>query len=92
VDEACNPWRRWRRVQKLLGQFWARWRKEFLPYLNTRGKWYHPRRNMKEGDVVLLMDPGDPGKDGLIRVVKVKVGKSICERPVHRLCPLESDD
>jgi hypothetical protein len=33
-----------------------------------------------------------PGKDGLIRVVKVKVGESIYERPVHRLCPLESDD
>jgi hypothetical protein len=61
---------------------------------------------MKEGDVVLLMDPkvrrGEwplgritevhPGKDGLIRVVKVKVGESIYERPVHRLCPLESDD
>jgi hypothetical protein len=61
---------------------------------------------MKEGDVVLLMDPkvrrGEwplgritevhPGKDGLIRVAKVKVGESIYERPVHRLCPLESDD
>ena len=57
VDEACNPRKWWRRIQQLLGQFWARWRKEFLPNLNTRGKWYHPRRNMKEGDVVLFMDP-----------------------------------
>ena len=61
---------------------------------------------MKEGDVVLLTDPkvrhGEwplgritevhPGKDRLIRVVKVKVGESIYEHPVHRLCPLESDD
>ena len=90
VNEARNPRKRWRRVQQLLGQFWARWRKEFLPNLNTRGMWYQPRRNMKEGDVVLLMDPkvrrgewplgrireDHPGKDGLIRVVKVKVGES----------------
>ena len=27
VDEACNPRKRWRRVQQLLGQFWACWRK-----------------------------------------------------------------
>ena len=27
LDEACNPRKRWRRVQQLLGQFWARWRK-----------------------------------------------------------------
>jgi hypothetical protein len=60
---------------------------------------------MKEVDVVLLMDPkGRRGEwplgritevhpgNGLIRVVKVKVGESIYERPVHRLCPLESDD
>ena len=30
-----------------------------------------------------------PGADGLVRVVKVKVGKTIYKRPVHRLCPLE---
>ena len=105
VQEARNPRKRWRRVQQLLCQIWARWRKEFLPTLNKRGKWHRPQRNMKEGDVVLLIDPkarrGEwplgritqvhPGKDGLVRVVKVKVGKSIYERPVHRLCPLEID-
>jgi hypothetical protein len=61
---------------------------------------------MKEEDVVLHMDPkvrcgewplgriteDHQGKDGLIRVVKVKVGESIYERPVHRLCSPESDE
>ena len=100
VEETQNPQKRWRRVQQLLGQFWACWRKEFLPNLNKRGKW------QEEGDVVLLMEPkarrGEwplgritevhPGKDGLVHVVKVKVGKSVYERPVHRLCPLEYVD
>ena len=37
-DEAKNPTKRWRRVQQLLAQFWQRWRREFLPSLNARGK------------------------------------------------------
>ena len=30
-EEVYNPVRRWHRVQQLLGLFWMRWRKEFLP-------------------------------------------------------------
>ena len=36
VEENQNPRKRWCRVRQLLGQFWARWRKEFLPNLNKR--------------------------------------------------------
>ena len=90
-------------MQQLISQFWKRWRKEFLPSLNVRSKWFHLQRNLKVGDVVLVVDPnakrGDwplgrvaqvyPAKDGLVRVVEVKVGKSFYKRPIHRLCPLE---
>ena len=43
-------------VQQLIGQFWKRWRREFLPTLNVRRKWSHPRHNLKEGDVVLIAE------------------------------------
>ena len=90
-------------MQQLLGQFWKRWRKEFLPSLNVRKKWFHPRHNLKEGDVVLIVEPNAsrrewplgrvieayPGDDGLVRVVKVKVKNKEYLRPVHHLCPLE---
>jgi hypothetical protein len=105
VEEYVKPAKRWRRVQQLISQFWKRWIKEFLPSLNIRNKWFHQKRNLKVGDVVLVVEAnakrGDwplgritevrPGADGLVRVVKVKVGKTIYKRPVHRLCPLEID-
>ena len=85
-EEVYNPVRRWHRVQQLLGLFWKRWRKEFLPTLNVRKKWFHPHHNLKSGDVVLVAEPkasrGDwplgrileayPGSDGLVRTVKLK--------------------
>lgn len=102
-EEVFNPKKRWHRVQQLLGQFWKRWRKEFLPSLNVRKKWFHPRHNLKEGDVVLIVEPNAnrgewplgrvmeayPGDDGLVRVVRVKAKNKEYVRPVHRLCPLE---
>lgn len=102
-EEIFDPRKRWHRVQQLLSQFWKRWRREFLPSLNTRKKWFHPKHNLKEGDVVMLIEPdtrrgewplgrvieGIPGPDGLVRVVKVKTGNKEYLRPVHRLCPLE---
>ena len=34
-EQTYNPRKRWHRVQQLLGQFWKRWRKEFLPSLKV---------------------------------------------------------
>ena len=101
--QVYNPRKRWHRVQQLLGQFWKRWRKEFLPSLNTRNKLFHPRHNLKEGDVVLIAGSNAkrgewplgrvveayPGEDGLVRAVRVKAKNKEYLRPVHHLCPLE---
>ena len=102
-SEAYNPTKRWHRVQQLLRQFWKRWRRELLPCLNVRRKWFHPRHNLKRGDIVLIAEPNDdrgewplgrvtetyPGDDGLVRVAKVRSKNKEYTRPVHRLCPLE---
>lgn len=48
--------KRWRKVQYLADMFWTRWRKEFLPLLQTRQKWLIEKRSLKEGDLVLVMD------------------------------------
>ena len=102
-EEVYCPTKRWHRVQQLLKLFWKRWRKEFLPSLNIRGKWFHPKHNLKPGDVVLIAEPkanrGEwplgrileayPGSDGLVRVVSVKSKGKEYLRPIHRLCPLE---
>ena len=99
-NEAFNPRKRWQRIQQLISQFWKRWRKESLPSLNVRGKWFNPKRELTAGDVVLLVEPNAKwplgrvvetyrGDDDLIRVVKIRVGDTEYVQPVHRLCPLE---
>ncbi len=55
-DEVYNLRDRWHRVQQLLQLFWKRWRKEFLPCINVTKKWFHPRHNLKSGDVVLIAE------------------------------------
>ena len=102
-EEIFNPRKRWHRVQQLLGQFWKRWRREFLPSLNIRKKWFHPNHNLKKDDVVVVVDKeakraecplgrvveAFPGVDGLVRVVKIKTKDGEYVRPIHCLCPLE---
>lgn len=46
----------WKRVQALASMFWARWKKEYLPLLQSRRKWTESRRDIAEGDVVLIKD------------------------------------
>lgn len=55
--------RRWRRVQYLADQFWLRWRREYLQTLQPRKKWSHLRRNLVEGDVVLVKEEGEYRND-----------------------------
>jgi len=46
--------KRWHRVQYMENQFWLRWQKEYCNLLQKRQKWNSIKRNMKEGDAVLL--------------------------------------
>ena len=79
--------KRWRRVQFLANQFWLRWQKEYCDLLRSRQKWSETKRNIKEGDIVLVQDQNVarnqwpiarvtatyPSKDGLVRKVKIVV-------------------
>ena len=75
-----------------------------LPNLNRRSKWTEVQPDMKEGDIVLVVDPATPrgcwplarvervhpGRDGHVRVADIRVGSRQCTRPITRLCPLET--
>ena len=101
-----NPRKRWRRVQQLVHHFWQRWIREWLPLLSARKKWRRSHREVSVGDVMLLLSPNTPrgnwplvrvlevfpGKDGHVRVARVKVGDSTLVRPISKLCPIESPD
>ena len=91
--------RRWRQIQYLADIFWKRWSREYLPLLQSRQKWLHPRRNLTVGDVVLVAAENTnrnywplgriqqvfPDKKGFVRKVRVKVKSAVLERPVDKL-------
>lgn len=80
----------WRRVQHLANTFWNRWRREYLSTLQSRSKWQEERRNLREGDVVLLKDAQSkrnewpmalvtktfPGSDKRVRTVELRVARN----------------
>ena len=47
---------RWRKLQFLAGQFWTRWRREYIQNLQVRTKWNKEQRNLAVGDIVLMKD------------------------------------
>ena len=56
VKEEIYARKRWRKVQLLAKQFWSRWRKKYLINLNSRQKWFQPKRNLKIGDIVIVQE------------------------------------
>ena len=104
VDQTTlSPRKRWRRVQELVKHFWQRWLKEWLPGLNPTTKWHKEKRNLKVGDIVIVISPDSPraywplakviqvfpGKDGKVRVAQIQMGQKSLKRPVNKLCLLE---
>ena len=99
VKEDLYCRKRWRKVQYLVTQFWRRWISEFIPTLQEQKIWQGTEHNLKQGDIVLLVDEKSercrwprgivieafPSKDNLVRKVKINTQDSVFERPVHKL-------
>ncbi|MBM6549314.1 DDE-type integrase/transposase/recombinase, partial [Streptococcus dysgalactiae] len=94
----------WRQAQHLTSAFWKRWVREYLPTLQVCQKWLHERRNVRVGDIVLLLDGGLRcgrwpkgvvteaflGNDGHVRHVLVKTQSGILRRDIRSLSLLEA--
>ena len=75
-EEDCFSCRRWKQVQYLSNIFWRRWSNEYLPQLQIRQKWLRKRRNLTDGDVVLVSADNSPRNTWpLGRVLKVHSDK-----------------
>ncbi|XP_071943813.1 uncharacterized protein [Antedon mediterranea] len=95
--------RRWRQIQYMADIFWKRWLSEYLPDLQQRQKWLKPRRNLRQGDLVLMKAENTPryqwplglitkiypGTDGRVRSVEVKTQTGVYDRPIVKICLLE---
>ena len=90
-------------MQQLAERFWKRWVAEYLPSLQRRQRWVERKVNIKEGDLVLVVDSQAPrshwplarisevftGSDGLVRSAKVRTATGTITRPITKLCVLE---
>lgn len=106
LDANIDRLSRWKLVERLKQNFWDRWNKEYLCRLQSRPKWNKIERNLKIGDLVLLLHeksvPGQwplakveqlhPGPDGLVRVVTLYCNGKYVKRPISKLCSLPSND
>ena len=89
--------------QQQLDKFWELWSGDYIRNLPPTVKGFPPKCNLKKGSLVLIKEDNIPrmswpcgivlevfpGKDGLIRSVKVKTAKGIFHRPIQRLHDLE---
>ncbi|XP_073995606.1 uncharacterized protein [Rhodnius prolixus] len=104
ADNYCR--RRWRQVQYLADVFWQRWRYEYLLGLQERQKWFIPKRNLKVGDLVIVVDKAVPrcqwpmgritavktSEDGCVKRVVVRYNGSEFERPLSKLIFVLEDE
>ena len=85
-DGDISSCRRWKQVVAISNQFWKRQLIEYLPTLQSRGKWNVHQTNIEPGTIVLLKEENlprgkwllariidiCPSSDGTVQVVKVK--------------------
>ncbi|XP_055527534.1 uncharacterized protein LOC129720124 [Wyeomyia smithii] len=65
----------WKLVQFINDQLWRRWIKEYVPVITRRCKWFKDVREIKVGDLVLVVDENIRNKWMRGRVVEVLLGK-----------------
>uniref|UniRef100_A0A146L7F7 Integrase catalytic domain-containing protein n=2 Tax=Lygus hesperus TaxID=30085 RepID=A0A146L7F7_LYGHE len=101
-DVAINRLNRHQLIRHSVQNFWRRWKREYLPTLIPRSKWTELQENLSIGDVVYLRNVQTPplqwpigrilaiypGKDGIVRVAKIRTTQGEYVRPVHNLIPL----
>lgn len=95
--------RNWKMTQLYAQRYWTRWVAEYLPELTRRSKWFTPAIPLKEGDLVLVIDPRyirncwlrgriekvNTGKDGQVRSAVVRTSTGTLVRPAVRLAKLD---
>ena len=55
-SEPVNNKQRLLFVQQVVDSFWRKWSRDYFPSLIIRQKWHTQKRNLQEGDVVLIQD------------------------------------
>nr|XP_049467061.1 uncharacterized protein LOC125908380 [Anopheles coluzzii] len=92
----------WKLAQHMLDGIWRRWIKEYLPVISRQSKWFENVREIRKGDLVLVVDGTIrnqwkkgiverimAGPDGHIRQAWVRTNTGAVRRPVAKLALLD---
>ena len=98
-------WRRAKHLRQCKNATWKRWSNEYLRSLREKHNLKHSGKSctLAVGDVVIIKSEEKnrvrwplgivkelyPGRDGVVRAVKVRSGRNFLERPLQHLYPLE---
>lgn len=75
--------KRWRVVQSLATEFWAKWKTNYVNNLQQRDKWVHKTDDIQLGDIVLVEDCNTPRSDWAVaKVIKTIPSKDQLIRKV----------
>lgn len=106
LDINTNRLTRWQLIQKMHQSFWKKWSTEYLNRLQERPKWLKRIDEPEINDLVLMKEDNlpparwatgriiakHPGKDGLTRVVEIKINDKIYKRPLSKVCSLPTNN
>ena len=102
TSQPLSTLRRWHLCQALVCHFWKRWQSEYIVSLNKYTKWHRPTKNLRVGDIVVSREDNlmpsqwslarvieaHEGRDGLVRVVKLRTASGTYTRPVTKVALL----
>lgn len=89
----------YQKISQMRQCFWKRWSVEYLNRLQNRPKWFREKANLKVNDLVLVREDDVPplrwplgrileaieGRDGKVRVVKIRTSHGTYIRPITKL-------
>ena len=103
-EDTKNTHKRFQYVQTLVNNFWKRSITEYIPKLiaTGRSKWQKKESQIKKDDIALIVEnnvprgkwnlgrvlEGFPGKDGIVRNVRLKTENGELKRSIQKCCIL----
>lgn len=106
IDPNPSLLTRWKLTQQMVQRFWVRWSTDYLHTLQQRRKWQQRERNLRVGDLVLVLDDNQPpskwaigriidthpGNDNQIRVVTIRTINGTYKRSIVKVARLPTAD
>lgn len=105
VDVSSNRLSACNYIKHIKQCFWRKWSQKYLSQLQQRHKWPHEQQSVGTGCIVLVKEKNVPslnwclarvvetipGKDGLVRAVKLSTKEGEDVRPITKICALPTD-